>query len=65
MGEGVVVDLMDDEYARPGELQAYTPEHRRVEAWPERVQRRVESLESRVRHLEMAVHRLMNGEQAR
>lgn len=63
MGEHVIVDLMDDEYARPGELQAYTPEHRRVEAWPERVQRRVDALERRVRHLEMLVHRLINDEQ--
>lgn len=64
MGEGAVVDLMDGEYAVPGELQGYVPEHRRVEAWPERAQRRMEALERRVRHLEVLVHRLVNGEQA-
>jgi len=63
MGEGAVVDLMDGEYTVPGELQAYVPEHRRVEAWPERAQRRVDALERRVRHLEMLVHRLINDEQ--
>lgn len=61
MGEGTIIDMMDDEYAIPGELQAYVPAQRRVEAWPERAQRRVEALESRVRHLEALVHRLVNG----
>lgn len=63
MGEGAVVemDLMDSEYAIPGELQAYVAEHRRVEAWPEKAQRRIESLERRVRHLEELVHRLVNA----
>lgn len=61
MGEGVVVDLMDEEYAMPGELLAFVAEHRRVEAWPERAQRRIDGLEKRVRHLEELVHRLVNG----
>jgi hypothetical protein len=61
MGEGAVIDLMDDEYAIPGELQAYVPAQRRVEAWPERAQRRIDALESRIRHLESMVHRLVNG----
>lgn len=60
MGEGAVVDLMDGEYTIPGELLAYVAEHRRVEAWPEKAQRRVESLERRVRHLEEMIHRLVN-----
>jgi len=62
MGEGAVVDLMDGEYAIPGELQAYVAEHRRVEAWPEKAQRRLDSLEARVRHLEEMVHRLINAD---
>jgi hypothetical protein len=61
MGEGAIVDLMDGEYAIPGELQAYVAEHRRVEAWPEKAQRRIDSLERRVRHLEEMVHRLVNA----
>lgn len=61
MGEGAVVDLMDSEYAIPGELEAYVAERRRVEAWPERAQRRIEAMESRIRHLETLVHRLVNG----
>ena len=61
MGEGAVVDLMDSEYAIPGELEAYVPAQRRVEAWPDRAQRRIDALESRIRHLESMVHRLVNG----
>lgn len=61
MGEGVIVDLMDSEYAIPGELEAHVPAQRRVEAWPERAQRRIEALEGRIRHLEAMVHRLVNG----
>jgi hypothetical protein len=61
MGEGAVVDLMDSEYAIPGELEAYVPAQRRVEAWPDRAQRRIDALESRIRHLEALVHRLVNG----
>lgn len=65
MGEGAVVDLMDGEFTIPGELQAYVAEHRRVEAWPEKTARRVESLERRVRHLEALVHRLVNADPER
>lgn len=61
MGEGAIVDLMDDEYTVPGELQAYRSEHRRIEAWPEQAQRRIDALERRVRHLECLVHRLINA----
>lgn len=60
MGEGAIVDLLDEEYAMPGELQAYRAEHRRIEAWPERAQRRIDALERRVRHLEELVHRMIN-----
>ena len=62
MGEGAVVDMEDGEFTVPGELQAYVAEHRRIEAWPEKTARRVESLERRVRHLEALVHRLVNGD---
>lgn len=62
MGEGAVVDLMDGEYTIPGELQAYVAERRRVEAWPEKAQWRMDSLEARVRHLEEMVHRLINAD---
>ena len=54
MGEGAVVeiDLMDEEYAIPGELAAYAPQHRRIEAHPERTDRRIDALERRVRQVE-------------
>lgn len=42
------VDLSDAEFARPGELDAPAP----VEAWPERTDRRVLSLERRLRNVE-------------
>lgn len=47
--------LSDPEYAVPGEIQ------RRVEAWPEKTDRRIDSLENRVSFLEATVHRLMNA----
>ena len=47
--------LSDPEYAAPGELD------RVVEAWPERCDRRVASLEKRVSFLEATVHRLINA----
>lgn len=62
MGEGAIVDLMDSEYAMPGELEAYVPAQRRVEAWPERAQRRIEALEGRVLHLETLVQRLVDAD---
>jgi len=66
MGEGAVVDLMDAEYAMPGELdRVHYGGGLRVEAWPERAQRQIEALEGRVRHLEVMVHRLLNAPQDR
>ena len=47
--------LSDPEYAVPGEIQ------RRVEAWPEKTDRRIDSLENRLAFLEATVHRLMNA----
>ncbi len=47
--------LSDPEYAAPGELD------RVVEAWPEKCDRRVASLEKRMAFLEATVHRLMNA----
>lgn len=47
--------LSDAEYAAPGELD------RVVEAWPEKCDRRVASLEKRVSFLEVTVHRLINA----
>ena len=47
--------LSDPEYAAPGELD------RVVEAWPEKCDRRVASLEKRVSFLEATVHRLINA----
>ena len=47
--------LSDSEYAAPGELD------RVVEAWPEKCDRRVASLEKRMAFLEATVHRLMNA----
>jgi hypothetical protein len=42
--------------------QAEAGEHRRVEAWPERTDRRVVDLEKRVLHLEKMVHLLVNAD---
>lgn len=47
--------LSDPEYAAPGELD------RVVEAWPEKCDRRVASLERRMAFLEATVHRLINA----
>lgn len=60
----MTIDIMDGEYAMPGELEAWTPEHRRVEAWPDKAKRQIEQLEQRVLHLEALVHRLMNEGEA-
>jgi hypothetical protein len=56
-----LIDLMDAEYAMPGELEVLTPPHRRIEAWPDKAKRQIESLERRVRHLEVLIHRLVNA----
>lgn len=65
-----MIDLSDTEYTMPGELDAYVPEAHRVEAWPDKAERRIASLERRlfelateVRHLRDDVRRL--AEQAR
>ncbi len=47
--------LSDPEYAAPGELD------RVVEAWPEKCDRRVASLEKRMAFLEATVHRMLNA----
>ena len=47
--------LSDPEYAVPGEI------HRRVEAWPEKTDRRIDSLEKRLAFLEATVHRMLNA----
>ena len=46
--------LSDPEYAAPGELD------RVVEAWPEKCDRRVASLEKRMAFLEATGHRMLN-----
>jgi len=48
--------LSDPEYAVPGEI------HRRVEAWPEKTDRRIDSLEKRLAFLEATVHRMINAD---
>lgn len=48
------IDLHAPEYTIPGDLD------RRVEAWPDRTERRLRHLEHRVRHLEETLHRLLN-----
>lgn len=52
------INFDDAEYTIPGELAAYVPEHRRIEAWPERAERRLAALEGRVRRLEGCLQRL-------
>jgi hypothetical protein len=51
------IDLLDPEYAMPGELErsAQAGRPQRVEAWPERAQRRIEALEARMAALEGAL----------
>lgn len=61
-----MIDTLDAEYTMPGELDRNVeawPERavKRVEAWPEKADRRIKALESRVRFLEMTVHRLINA----
>ena len=51
------IDLHDPEYTIPGEL-----DRRPVEAWPERIERRVNHLEERIRHLEQLVYLMLNPE---
>lgn len=53
-----VIDFDDAEYTMPGELAGYVPEPRRVEAWPERTERRLAALEGRVWRLEGCLRRL-------
>jgi hypothetical protein len=48
------LNITDPEYTIPGQLD------RRVEAWPERTERRINQLEQRIRHLETVVHSLLN-----
>lgn len=48
------LNITDPEYTIPGQLD------RRVEAWPERTERRINQLEQRIRHLETVVNRLLN-----
>lgn len=60
MLDAAQIDIGDPEYAMPGELEAWTPAHRRIEAWPDRAKRQIERLEQRVLHLECLVHRLIN-----
>mgnify|MGYP001005082815 FL=1 len=48
--------LSDPEYAVPGELD------RRVEAWPEKADRRIGYLERRLSFLEATVHRMLNAD---
>lgn len=48
--------ILDPEFAMPGELDAPAP----VEAWPERADRRILSLERRISQLQATVLRLIN-----
>lgn len=52
------IDLSDSEYTVPGELDNYVPECRRVEAWPEKAERRIDTLERRLFALETEVAHL-------
>lgn len=52
------LNIGDPEYAMPGELEAYKPEHRRVEAWPDKTQRTIEALQRRLFALETEVGHL-------
>jgi hypothetical protein len=61
MSEHAIIDMMDEEFTIPGELQAWTPEHRRIEAWPDKAKRQITVLEQRVLQLERLVHGLLNG----
>ena len=52
------IDMDDAEYAIPGELQAYKPTRRLVEAWPEKAQRRIETLERQVFEMRTEIEHL-------
>lgn len=62
MGEGELIDILDPEYAMPGELERWPERTPRVEPWPETAKRQIAALEGRVRHLERLVHGLLNQE---
>lgn len=62
MLDAAKIDINDPEYAMPGELEAWTPAHRRIEAWPDRAKRQIERLEQRVLQLERLVHQLIDTE---
>ena len=65
MGEGELIDILDPEYAMPGEIERHesnVKRHASCEPWPETAKRQISSLEGRVRHLERLVHGLLNQE---
>lgn len=56
--EDLRFDIGDPEYAMPGELEAYKAPARRVEAWPDKAERRIAALERRLFALETEVGHL-------
>ena len=62
MGEGELIDILDPEYAMPGELERWPERTPCVEPWPETAKRQIAGLEARLRHLERLVHGLLNQE---
>jgi len=62
MGEGELIDILDPEYAMPGELERWPERTPRVEPWPETAKRQIASLEDRVRYLEGLVHLMLNAD---
>lgn len=65
MGEGELIDILDPEYAMPGEIERQTSNvmrHGACEPWPETAKRQIAALEGRVRHLEQLVQLMLNAE---
>ena len=65
MGEGELIDILDPEYAMPGELDRQVFGGLRgtaCEPWPETAKRQIAELQDRVRYLEGLVHLILNAE---
>lgn len=65
MGEGELIDILDPEYAMPGEIEGWASSVKRqtsCEPWPETAKRQIAALEGRVHHLECLVHLMLNAD---
>ena len=65
MGEGELIDILDPEYAMPGEIERHVAGVMRRDAcepWPETAKRQIAELQEKVRYLEGLVHLMLNAD---